>query len=406
MVPGKAGAPARFIIVEAKGGRGRLGWRHNRLGEPVQQGTPEYLEDVLLNMAANAGSDPALLDALRTITLREVPVSYLLVEVPILRSATGSVFRPGRISSSSDEAHMVRSVGWRPTPQPKLVAMQVASVERILPRTLAANAVTRERLPATLVGCMEALAWMALARRSSRELVRLLAMGSWAGQSYFRVIHADSYPVTLTLYDGSVHRVSRNAAETGSDSPRIVWANTWCVALARRDDEALATLVKSHPRLPGSSGTEHYSHPWLRAQCAFAKAVLAARTNPSTIDLEGTSTALVVALRAADPAAVSPELADAVADIAAREIQMMFAIIDRDEKLFAEGLYEALLAHKKHYAKRNRSRGAMDYIAYGCLALACVAKDWGLRFDVESDYIPRAIIEYGGMPLDQIPESS
>jgi hypothetical protein len=304
---------------------------------------------------------------------------------------------------------MVRTVRRSGFPHTTKVLERMIAIESPhLARGTEPGAVNCATLATTLSGCLNHVGTLSLAGRSARELVRVLRIASWAGKSYLRLLRAESFPTPITLLDGTTHRAQAAAAAkspTGS-SPFLVWGDTWYAATACRDMDALEVLVRSQPSVGNEPGVQDFARVHDGARCAFAKGVLAARDRHRALDVHGISEILLDALRATDPGRVEASFADYAADVASREIQLMFALIDGDQPALSDALYLALQGHQRFTKTKRNSRGMRDAAAYGPLAIAAVAHDWGALVDVESDYIPRAIIEYGGMPLDQIPESS
>jgi hypothetical protein len=75
-------------------------------------------------------------------------------------------------------------------------------------------------------------------------------------------------------------------------------------------------------------------------------------------------------------------LADALLPLAAR-----------DEVAFEAALGAALRAHHDFYeAPEQKDERPQGYVALGPLGLACLAHDRGLKVDIASDYVPRALI--------------
>ncbi|WP_331727727.1 immunity 49 family protein [Streptomyces sp. NBC_00158] len=68
----------------------------------------------------------------------------------------------------------------------------------------------------------------------------------------------------------------------------------------------------------------------------------------------------------------------------------------RNEEQFNEALAGALTWHKEYWtATEARSRSGEGLVALGPLALACLARDAGMEIRVESEYLPKELLEFG-----------
>lgn len=75
-----------------------------------------------------------------------------------------------------------------------------------------------------------------------------------------------------------------------------------------------------------------------------------------------------------------------------RSYLALFPPLERgDEAAFSEALTEALLQHKQFYSSTDKLRKEPEgFVSLSLTAVAALAWDRGLRFDVESDYAPRS----------------
>jgi Immunity protein 49 len=78
---------------------------------------------------------------------------------------------------------------------------------------------------------------------------------------------------------------------------------------------------------------------------------------------------------------------------------MILRIIEGDAQAFNESLAKALELHKKHYSSDERMSGdPRGFIAIAPLGITCYAYDAGFPIEVESDYIPKYIVERQYLP--------
>jgi hypothetical protein len=76
--------------------------------------------------------------------------------------------------------------------------------------------------------------------------------------------------------------------------------------------------------------------------------------------------------------------------------RMMLPLFHRDAEAFNRALVNAVEEHKKFYRKRGEGQQEMAFLALGPAALCALAHDAGLPIEVDSEYLPRSLIE--GMP--------
>ncbi|MFT3696472.1 MAG: immunity 49 family protein [Kofleriaceae bacterium] len=60
---------------------------------------------------------------------------------------------------------------------------------------------------------------------------------------------------------------------------------------------------------------------------------------------------------------------------------------------FEDHLYESLKAHAKFWGSKAEAIGPYGWVAMRQLALTCIARDRGIEIAIESEYLPRALIE-------------
>jgi hypothetical protein len=66
----------------------------------------------------------------------------------------------------------------------------------------------------------------------------------------------------------------------------------------------------------------------------------------------------------------------------------------REPERFNASLVDALTWHKEYWtANEARSRSAEGLVALGPLAIACMAYDVDMPIDVESEYLPQALLK-------------
>jgi hypothetical protein len=72
---------------------------------------------------------------------------------------------------------------------------------------------------------------------------------------------------------------------------------------------------------------------------------------------------------------------------------MLAPLAAGDTAEFQTALVAALEAHKKFWGTKAKSQYLEGWLAWGPLALCCLARDRGMRVNVESDYLLPYLIE-------------
>jgi hypothetical protein len=77
-------------------------------------------------------------------------------------------------------------------------------------------------------------------------------------------------------------------------------------------------------------------------------------------------------------------------------INLFHRSVRKDEADFNQALVEALELHKAYWtADEDRANDPEGRIALGPLAVACLAYDGGIPIEVESDYLPKHLLQPG-----------
>ncbi len=75
-------------------------------------------------------------------------------------------------------------------------------------------------------------------------------------------------------------------------------------------------------------------------------------------------------------------------------IELMTHLVRGDRARFNDSLAMALQRHKAYWsANEEHARRSSGLVALGPLAVACFAHDGGFPIDVQSDYLPKALLE-------------
>ncbi|MGB8945895.1 MAG: immunity 49 family protein [Streptomyces sp.] len=93
-----------------------------------------------------------------------------------------------------------------------------------------------------------------------------------------------------------------------------------------------------------------------------------------------------------DIATIAPR--ELLQNILYQPINLFYQFLRKDHEAFNSALVEALQLHKAYWtAEEKRSKDLAGAVALGPLAIACLAYDAGFPIDVESDYLPKHLLE-------------
>jgi hypothetical protein len=162
------------------------------------------------------------------------------------------------------------------------------------------------------------------------------------------------------------------------------WTRGYYIATIVRDHGALASLGRTpvaELRRSSTRGDEHL-YSWAETLQKFERGD------------SGTMAKLQVAIDGTDPAVLSEDGSKTeMLQIRVPEMQVFYRLVCQEPGPFNEALQLAVEQHKKYWSAAKRKNDPAGFIALGPLAFACRAHDIGLPVTVESDYLPRRLIE-------------
>ncbi len=238
--------------------------------------------------------------------------------------------------------------------------------------------VTSASLAGVVTRSREVPAYASWFAKGSRLLIDGFRVYGEACLAHARLASGEAGADVTVVLGGSTVTVQRPAKV---DVPAVTeWTDGWCAALAARDDatlDGLAGVSDALYRRTRASLDEY--------QYALKHALTALRLDPG-----GVTQALAEARALWQKGKVAQELAAAI-------VGKLFDVIDslakNDARAFNDALYEALLAHERFWSQESKYMNPLGWVALRPLGLACLAHDRGIGVEVESDYLPRELIE-------------
>ena len=218
----------------------------------------------------------------------------------------------------------------------------------------------------------------AVSAEEAEVLLRHCGIGAQAGGALF-ALASGTGEVELAL--GSNHVKLAATGPTGATHPGL-WRIGWWLAHIVNDQAAIGLLTATPIAvLRGSSSRAD------ECQYLFVDALQAFHHRAANWGDK-----LQAALDATDPENRKFVDEDFVLNILVTEMQMLFYLGLGESKPFGTALELALERHKKYWSKASR-RESQRFLALGPLALARMALSAGLPIDVQSDYLPRSLLQ-------------
>ena len=213
------------------------------------------------------------------------------------------------------------------------------------------------------------------------EFAKPLELGAHAGVAFFRVSAAGPGPIEFRLGLDTVKLTADSVDSSVAHSG--LWMQAFRLAVLGRESESIEALCHISTDLLRRSTTRGPEFHNL-----FVDAVKAFWTGAK--DAAGL---LSATLAASDPKRADVTVPEFDAHHWIPEIKLIESLLNRTSR-FDEALTEAVLLHQKYYSStERRGRESYGFLAAGPLTWAAVAHDRGVSFDLESDYLPRSLVQ-------------
>ncbi|MGX6741754.1 immunity 49 family protein [Streptomyces xantholiticus] len=161
------------------------------------------------------------------------------------------------------------------------------------------------------------------------------------------------------------------------------WITAFWLAIVCRDQTRMTQLCEIDLDVLRSSGTEYdeFVYYWIDAlQCYW-------------LERPGLVEKLVAAIESSYPESIRVADLDLVEKVLYQPINLFHRFLRKDHAAFNQALLESLELHKAYWrATEEREISVEGYLALGPLAIACLAYDAGFPIEVESEYLPRELL--------------
>lgn len=207
------------------------------------------------------------------------------------------------------------------------------------------------------------------------------ALAMQASSAIFAAANQADGEVEFRLKD-EVVRTTATGPTTNNDA--VTWLDALYLAMVCRERARVGLLAAIPVELLSDARSEfdEYVYSWVRTWQAYLG------------DDENLIELVLETMRGADPAAVQHSSEQVVLQIDFPLAELFYHFTQRDEEKFNEALANALELHKQFWTRSDESRlEPRGFIALGPLAIACLARDSGMGIDVESEYLPKHLLE-------------
>ncbi|MDQ0941967.1 immunity 49 family protein [Streptomyces sp. V1I1] len=192
--------------------------------------------------------------------------------------------------------------------------------------------------------------------------------------------------------EGTVEcRINRETRTLPAIGPRSYadagnWLTAFWLAIVCRDQKRMTQLCEIPlDRLRSPEGQyDEYIYHWVDVLQTYWL------RRPGLVDK------LIAAIEASDPEVVSAAPRDLLQGVLYPPINLFHRFVRKDEGGFNQALVEALELHKAYWtADEDRAKDPDGRIALGPLAVACLAYDGEIPIEVESEYLPKHLLQRG-----------
>ncbi|MFE9629288.1 immunity 49 family protein [Streptomyces sp. NPDC006527] len=264
-----------------------------------------------------------------------------------------------------------------------------ASWAEALGEDVAADAEKVERLP----GKIDFMFSTALLHLQARCTVdpRAAQLETWEATVNALQIGSALFAVTGQTEGAVECRINHKVRRIPALGPRPYadagnWLTAFWLAIVCRDQERMSWLCEIPvDRLRSPEGQfDEYVYHWVAALQAY------------WLQRPGLVEELTATLQGSHPDVATAAPSDLLQHVLYPPINLFHRFLRKDHDGFNQALVEALELHKSYWtADEDRAKDPEGRIALGPLAIACLAHDGEIRIEVESDYLPKHLLQRG-----------
>ncbi|MDX3693560.1 immunity 49 family protein [Streptomyces europaeiscabiei] len=162
------------------------------------------------------------------------------------------------------------------------------------------------------------------------------------------------------------------------------WITVFWLAIICRDQDRMTHLSDVPVDLLRGSGAvyDEYVYDWIDALQAY------------WMERPGLGEKFTAAFQGTAPDRLRVADRELMLKVLYPPLNLFLQFLKRDEEQFNTGLAEALRLHQEYWtADEDREQSTDGAVALGPLAVACLAYDVGMPIQVESEYLPKHLLE-------------
>lgn len=249
-----------------------------------------------------------------------------------------------------------------------------------------------ERLEQSDIARSQALnAMLTLAKSRCARDPQVTKFATWEAWVTAMQVGSALFAAATTTEDGVSCRIREETMNLPATGPQThvnagTWITSFHLAVICREKERLAELAQVPVSFLRESGAvfDEYIYAWVETLQSF------------WFSREDTWDKLVTAVDGTSPEATQYADSELMLKILYPPIILFYRYLSRDAGQFGEALTDALKWHKEYWsADEDRSTNSDGLVALGTLAIACLARDAGMPIEVESEYLPKELLEFG-----------
>ncbi|WNF27163.1 immunity 49 family protein [Streptomyces sp. C11-1] len=194
---------------------------------------------------------------------------------------------------------------------------------------------------------------------------------------------------TATMVEGEVHcRIAEKDRALHATGPQYyahagAWLTAFYLAVACREKNRLTALCQVPVSLlrQSSAPFDEFVYAWIETLQDY------------WLGGPDLGAKLVAAIDGTDPSRDHISDPETTAKILYPPMEMFHRLVREDHSGFNQALADALQWHKEYWSTEDNSLQATGLVALPALAVACLAYDAGFPIEVESEYLPIALLE-------------
>ncbi|EPH40644.1 hypothetical protein STRAU_6341 [Streptomyces aurantiacus JA 4570] len=162
------------------------------------------------------------------------------------------------------------------------------------------------------------------------------------------------------------------------------WVTAFWLAVSCREQGRMTELANVPVELLRESDAvyDEYIYSWVDALQTY------------WMERPGLGEKLIAAFNGTDPETLRVADRELMLKILYPPLNLFLQFVKRDQENFNAALVEALTLHKEYWTQTEDRRLSTDgAVAIGPLAVACLAHDAGMAVEVESDYLPKHLLQ-------------